>query len=763
MHRGRGGLATVSGWGAITTWIVFLAFCARHATAADRFDYHSVRGRRPNTAAAQRHEGAADLALRGVSRVPTSTSDTTNDAMPLTSDELVAATRQFCFRCHGGDATKAELDLSGFGNRDAPPADARIVQQIRDRIVHREMPPKDEPFPDDDMRRRLVATLDRQIDEHLRTHDLDVPVVMRRLNRYEYNNAVRDLLHLRGDIYPLPEKTIRVDSPYFDPASGRFPDELSVRNRAMGKEHIENQILSGVTPFAIDLQAEGGFNNRGSELGMSPVLLESLLTLGTAIVESPEFDSYCSAWETLFADPSAPTPGQPPATSPESEARQRLARLLEVAFRCRIDDDLLDRYHQVFMERLKATGSFPRAMKDAVAAVLSSPRFLYLAEAAATDGETHLDGYELATRLSFFLWSSLPDEPLLATARDGSLLRDDVLAAQVERMLADPRCRALAENFARQWLRLDRMVAATPDFERFPHYYARIGCEQWKFGVVMMTEPLLLFESILVEDRSIMLLVDSNYAYRSDDLQEWYGGAVPFATRDNENRFGAWSAQHFRRRPLEDRRQGGVVTSAAILTMTSSPLRTNPITRGAWVATVILNRPPPPPPDAIPPIEEDDRAIEAQGLTLRQRLTSHQTNASCAACHAQIDPLGFVLENYDAVGRWRDCYPSGLEIDSGGELFGELQFSDIVGLKDQLLDHPDIFFRAFSEQLLSYAIGRGLELNDAPAVDRIVARVEADHGQFSTVVQAIVASPPFRQRPAVTPVTGPPATEEEPE
>ena len=476
-------------------------------------------------------------------------------------------------------------------------------------------------------------------------------------------------------------------------------------------------------------------------------------------MESPEFDSYCSAWETLFAAPSPAAPGQQAATPPETAARERLARLLEIAFRCRVDDELLDRYHQAFLNHFTATKSFPQAMKNAVAAILSSPRFIYLAEAAATDAAPLLDGYELATRLSFFLWSSLPDEALLAVARDGSLLQDDVLDKQVERMLGDPRSRALAENFARQWLRLDRMVAAAPDFDRFPHYYARIGCEQWKFGVLLMVEPLLLFESILVEDRSIMLLVDSNYTYRCDDLQEWYGEAMPFATRANENRFGAWSAQHFRRRPLDDRRQGGVVTSAAILTMTSSPLRTNPITRGAWVATVILNRPPPPPPDDIPPIEKDDRAIESLGLTLRQRLTAHQTNASCAACHARIDPLGFVLENYDAVGRWREKYPSGLEIDSTGQLFGELPFADIVGLKDQLLDHPEIFFRAFSEQLLSYAIGRRLDVNDTPAMNRIVARVEADHGQFSTVVRGIVASPPFRQRSQGATVIDLPSTE----
>ena len=751
MQRERRGWATVGGWGAIVAAIPILLCCTPSATPADRFDYHSVRGRRPGEPAT----GQNDSPLPQLT-IP---SAGPGDALPLPNDEFVAATKQFCVGCHGGETTEGDLDLTGFGESHVPPATATILQQIRDRIAHREMPPQNEPSPGGTLRRRLVATLDAHLRERFRDDAPGVPVVMRRLNRYEYNNAVRDLLHLRGDIYPLPEKTIRIDSPYFDPASGRFPDELSVRNRALGKEHLENQILTGVTPFAIDLQAEGGFNNRGSELGMSPVLLESLLALGPNIVESPEFDSYCSAWETLFAAPSPAAPGQLPAPPPETAARERLARLLEIAFRCRVDDEVLDRYHQAFLNHFAEARSFPHAMKNAVATILSSPRFIYLAEATATDAAPLLDGYELATRLSFFLWSSLPDEALLAAARDGSLLQDDVLDAQVERMLGDPRSRALAENFARQWLRLDRMVAATPDFDRFPHYYARIGCEQWKFGVLTMVEPLLLFESILVEDRSIMLLIDSNYTFRSDDLQEWYGEAQPFATRANENRFDAWSAQHFRRRPLNDRRQGGVVTSAAILTMTSSPLRTNPITRGAWVATVILNRPPPPPPDDIPPIEKDDRAIEAQGLTLRQRLTAHQTNASCAACHARIDPLGFVLENYDAVGRWREKYPSGLEIDSTGQLFGELPFADIVGLKDQLLDHPEIFYRAFSEQLLSYAIGRRIDITDTPAMNRIVARIEGDHGQFSTVVRGIVASPPFRQRSQGATVADLPSTE----
>ena len=290
-----------------------------------------MRGRQPGE--------PSTLANDSPPRQPTIPSDTPSAALPLSSDEFAAATKQFCVRCHGGETTEGDLDLTSFTESHEPPTSARILQQIRDRIAHREMPPENEPSPGDTLRRRLAATLDAHLRERFRDDAPGAPVVMRRLNRYEYNNAVRDLLHLRGDIYPLPEKTIRIDSPYFNPASGRFPDELSFRNRALGKEHLENQMLTGVTPFAIDLQAEGGFNNRGSELGMSPVLLESLLALGPNIVESPEFDSYCSAWETLFAAPprppvncQLPLPRPWPASVWHGSSKSRSAAALMTSF-----------------------------------------------------------------------------------------------------------------------------------------------------------------------------------------------------------------------------------------------------------------------------------------------------------------------------------------------------------------------------------------------------------------------------------------------
>lgn len=656
----------------------------------------------------------------------------------LTDAELSKFTRDFCLDCHHAESPEAGVDLSWIGANSQQHHGPQLLQKVRDAIRNHEMPPGEVEQPTLAERRAAADTVHEMLVSYLKESDTSVSTTMRRMTRYEYNNAVKDLLQLRGDIYPLPEKTIRGSHDYFRPATGHSPRAILVGNRTLGKNQVERQILTGVTPFAIDLQAEGGFNNRGEELGFSPILLESLLRLGRSIVHSPEFDAYCGLTGSLF---SAPTE----SLEAERVVQQRIASLLERAFRSQIDDATLYRYVNYFEERLLQTDSFGHAMKDVVAAILASPRFVYLIESSGPNTDSIVAAYELATRLSFFLWSSIPDEALLAAARDGSLLDSEVLDEQTRRMLSDPKCHSLTQNFARQWLRLDQLVTAVPDFERFPRYYSRIGCEQWKFGLQMMIEPLLLFDSIVIEDRSIMLLIDSNYSYRSDELQSWYLDEVPFGDRENRNRFNT-NQQQYKKISLKNRREGGVITTAATMTMTSSPLRTNPITRGAWVATVILNRPPPPPPDVIPPIEADDREIESAGLTLRERLQQHQSDATCAACHSKIDPLGFALENYDAVGRWRDQYASGLEIDSTGVLLGKLEFRDIVELKDGLLRHPELFMRSFSEHLLSYALGRQLQVQDEPEVDAILSRVMKDRGQFTTVVRGIVQSDSFRLR-----------------
>ena len=647
--------------------------------------------------------------------------------------EARALMKQHCFRCHGAKKVKGKVNLEALAKRSDVLKDVELARHAAEALAKAEMPPEDEPQPAKGERAKLAAFFEGVVDEYVSANTTLEPVVMRRLNRYEYNNAVRDLLELRGDIYPLPEKVIR-SSQYFEPASGRMPAGVTVGNRTLGKFQVERQILSGVDPFAIDLQAEHGFNNQGEQLSIPPILLESLLKLGRSIVNAKEFDDYTALRDTIFKDN-----GKPLA--------KRLRPFLERAFRSPVDEATLARYTAFHTSEQKRTGSYTTAMKSVVAAMLASPKFIYVVESKQGAGEkTPANDYELAQRLALFLWSSIPDEPLLAAAREGHLRQPAVLETQVRRMLNDRRSRALSENFARQWLRLDQLITAVPDFDRFQVYYSRIGCEQWKFGLQTMVEPLLLFESVQVEDRSIMLFVDSNYAYRSDELQAWYNKPeAPFGTRGNRNRFNTFT-QPFRKRQLTTRREGGVMTTAAVLTMTSTPLRTSPIKRGAWVATVMFNDPPPPPPDVVPEIEADDAAIEAKGLTIRERLKQHATDQSCASCHARIDPLGFVLESFDPIGRWRDQYRGGRDIDASGKLFGEAEFKDIEQFKDAILARPEKFMRAFSEHLLSYALGRELKVTDKPAIDRITRRVTADHGRFSTVVVEIAKSMPFRHK-----------------
>ena len=655
----------------------------------------------------------------------------------------------YCLGCHKGERAKGNVRLDTHGSREALFANPDLTKKIVEVLEREEMPPAKRDQPSASVRFEITSQLKTWL--HASVASTLPPVVMRRLGRLEYNNAVRDLLDLKGDIYPLPEKCIRAVRPYYDPASGVFPDAITVGNRTLGKNQVEKEILTGVQPFAIDLQSEHGFNNFGDELSFSPILLESFLTLGQSIVASPQFDGYCKNYAMLFAIDDKQT------ADAVTIARSRIAELMERAFRRPVDPNVLARYAGFFERELERTKDFAGSMKSVVAGILASPLFLYVVERAAPaidvdldsstehDAATPLSAFELATRLSLFLWSSIPDAALTKSARDGTLATNDGLDGEIRRMIKDRKSKALAENFARQWLRLDRLITAVPDPKRFVTYYSRIGCEYWKFGLQSMVEPLLLFESILVEDSSVLLLVDSDYSYRSDELQHWYTDPDPFGKKGERSRFNT-NTQTYVRRKLDDRRQGGVITSAAAMTMTSEPLRTNPIARGAWVATVVLNDPPEPPPDNIPEIEADDEAIAEKGLTLRERLVEHQTKPSCSGCHSKLDPLGFALENFDAIGRWRDKYRSGRPIDASGTLFGKHQFRDIVEFKDALLVRPARFIRAFTEHLLSYALGRTLDARDEPAIAEIVARAVADRGRISTIIVEVAKSRPFRNK-----------------
>jgi hypothetical protein len=356
-------------------------------------------------------------------------------------------------------------------------------------------------------------------------------------------------------------------------------------------------------------------------------------------------------------------------------------------------------------------------------AVLVSPHFLYRIEDDPKNPNDVriIDNFELATRLSYFLWSSMPDEELFTLAEKGDIRKPEVLEAQIKRMLKDPKAKALVENFAGQWLELRKFKSLTPDGDYFPAWDDLLKES-------MVREAELYFEHIVQNDRSIMELIDSDYTFANGRLARHYG--IPDV-------FGL----EFQRVKLTDGRRGGVITMGTTLTVTSNPTRTSPVKRGKWILENILGTPPPPP---APDVPELPATAELKG-TLRQQMVQHRANPSCATCHAKLDPLGFGLENFDGVGGWRDK-DNKQPIDSSGVLPGGEEFDGPAQLRKVLMGKADMFRQCFAEKLITFGLGRGLEYYDKCALDDIVAATKASGDKFSSLVLAIVKSDPFQKR-----------------
>ena len=428
---------------------------------------------------------------------------------------------------------------------------------------------------------------------------------------------------------------------------------------------------------------------------------------------------------------------QPALGSDESScARTIVSNLARAAYRRPVTDaeiaTLMD-----FYQRGRTLGGFDRGIQLALERILADPNFLFRIERdppQALPGAVYrLSDLEIASRLSFFLWSSIPDEELLNTARAGQLHDPAILQQQVRRMLADPRSKALVENFATEWLELPKIKSVIPDPDQFPDFDDNLRN-------AFQEETRLFIESQIQADASIVDLLRANYTFLNERLARHYG--IP-------NVYGS----HFRKVTFDPAQgeRGGLLGQGSILMATSYPNRTSPVLRGKWLLDNILGTPPPPPPPDVPALKES--GADGTPTTVRQRLEAHRRNAACAVCHVRMDPLGFALENFDVIGSWRTS-SDGLPIDAAASLPDGTKFDGVAGLRKVLLSRPEQFAATFTEKLLTYALGRETEYYDQPAIRKIAREAAANDYRWSSIILGIVKSIPFQ----MSAVKGAPAT-----
>jgi hypothetical protein len=408
-------------------------------------------------------------------------------------------------------------------------------------------------------------------------------------------------------------------------------------------------------------------------------------------------------------------------------ARTILTALAQRAYRRPVTADDLAPLMELFEAGRAEGGTFDAGIEQALRVVLASPKFLFRVETppAAAGGVARVSGRELASRLSFFLWSSIPDDELLRVAGQGRLDDPAVLQAQVERMLKDPRSGALVDNFAAQWLRLRNLRSHSPIARDFPNFDNELRA-------AFRIETELFFGSIIREDRSVLDLLNADYTYVNERLARHYG--IP-------NVYGS----HFRRVTVEQDARRGLLGHGSILTVTSYPNRTSPVLRGKWVLENILGTPPPAPPADVPDLEENQPGEDARSL--RARLEAHRRNPTCASCHRVMDPLGLALENFDGLGQWREKEPGGA-INPTGQLADGTPIDGPVALRKAVLERREMFVRALTEKLMTYALGRGIELDDKPLVRKVARDAAARDYRWSAIVLGIVRSAPFMMKKA---------------
>ena len=590
-------------------------------------------------------------------------------AEPVFQESILPVLDKFCFNCHGAKKPKGGVNLSLFTDGASVHRDPDLWFKVMKQLTERNMPPEAKPQPSSDERERVAHWIEQALD-NLDTSQLARDPgrkVIHRLNRLEYNNTIRDL--------------------------------LGVNTRPADK-------------FPADGGGGGGFDNNADTLFIPPILMEKYLEAADEILDQADFTNNFPVQPGRF-------------TSASSAARKNLNSFVPRAFRRPVTREDIDPLMELFRHSQQAKAGYEDSLKLALKAVLISPNFLYRVELDRGLDEPHLlNDYELATRLSYFLWSSMPDEKLFKLAGEKRLGQPQILEAEVRRMLQDAKAQALAENFTGQWLGVARLeTTVQPDARRFPSYTPALRA-------AMQKEPAEFFLSLLREEASLLNLIDADYTYANETLAAHYGitGVV---------------GEQMQRVSLNDANRGGVLSMAGVLTLTSYPLRTSPVLRGRWVLDEILGTPPPPPPPLVPSLPPDDKPKE--GLTMRQQLEKHRSKAECAACHQRMDPLGFGFENFDAIGRWRTEL-GGEPVDSTGVLTTGETFQGPAELKKILLTKKETFARNMTDRMLAYALGRGLEFHDRPAVKQVMTALAREDYRGSTLILEIAKSFPFQYR-----------------
>jgi hypothetical protein len=432
--------------------------------------------------------------------------------------------QQNCVKCHGGEKTKGKVNLKGLEAKVDLLGKPELIKELIEVIDFADMPPEDEEQLSDEERRRTVGILKDLMRLAVESDQAETPRISR-LNRFQYNNSIKDLFRLNKDVFELPEKIMTRHQNYLFGKNEKMPDQVRVACRSLKPFKGFQEVRS----FPKDLRAAHGFDNQSDQLTLSPLLLDSFLKLSVSILESPDFnEKTVGVWKEFFAEPENPD-------GKEEEIRVRLKPFLRLVFRSAVEEEVVDRYVAYAHAKLKTEASFTKAMKKVASAILSSPMFLFRHESTRED-----DPFRVASQLSFFLWGSCPDKELLQAAEEGQLVDKEVFQATFERMMADPKIERFLDSFPSQWMQLENVLAATPD-PKLNKYFSID--KDYPASLTMVLEPLLLFDAVFLENRPIVELISPSFAYRNEFLETWYGGELKpgdedlkMAITDNENK-----------------------------------------------------------------------------------------------------------------------------------------------------------------------------------------------------------------------------------